>query len=207
MAKEYVFKDKKEEYKNLISLNDKYHYEVQSNVKKLFDRIIDNGGNFAVVSKYNIPITPIMTECDFQSDAVIDTRFTSYGATCAKLNSSLGDEYVQAKYPEINYISPDRVIDASTCLYPDKTWFVRDMVHSDIGNDMLYFFDFIFNSKQQPTIFITQKYPQFMKYDRQSEMITPLESTLTPAYNIGSWRKIIFDLIIHLVTIILEIIH
>ncbi|MBQ7653772.1 MAG: hypothetical protein IJS17_01725 [Clostridia bacterium] len=205
-AKEYVFAGREEEYKNLISIIDDYHYNIQANVREILDGIKERGGNLSVISKYNLQIIPIMDVCDFQSDLVIDTRYTSYGATCAKINESLGENYVQQKYPEKNFISPDNVIDASTCWYPENTWFVRDMGHSDIGNDMLDLFAFLFNSDEQPTVFDSEKYPQYLQYDKPARSISPLESAQTPSYKIGSWFKIMFDLVRHLVELVIRLV-
>lgn len=197
-AKEYVFGGREEEFKNLISIIDDYHYNIQSNIREILEGIKERGGKLCVVSKYNSAAIPIMDECDFQTDLVIDTRYTSYGATCANLNESLGEDYVQQKYPEKNFISPDKVIDASTCWYPENTWFVRDMPHSEIGNDLLDLFAFMFESEEQPTVFDNEKYPQFLQFERTTKTITPIESTVTPCFKIGSWVKIIFDLFKHL---------
>lgn len=205
-AKKHVFEGREQEYKNLISIIDDYHYNVQAHAKEILDGVKENGGNLSVVSKYNMQIIPLMTVADFQSDLVIDTRYTSLGATCARINESLGDDYVQKKFPEKNFISPDKVIDASTCWYPENTWFVRDMAHSDIGNDMLDLFAILLTSDEQPTVFDSAKYPQFLQYDRQTRSITPLVDTATPVYKIGSWFKVLFDFCRHLVELVIRLV-
>ena len=72
------------------------------------------------------------------------------------------------------------------------------MPHSEIGNDLLDLFAFMFESEEQPTVFDNEKYPQFLQFERTTKTITPIESTVTPCFKIGSWVKIIFDLFKHL---------
>lgn len=204
-AKQYVFGTREEEFRNLISIIDNYHYNIQLNVRDILEGIKERGGSLCVISKYNCAAIPIMDECDFQTDLVIDTRYTSYGATCAKLNGSLGENYVQQKYPEKNFVSPDNVIDASTCWYPENTWFIRDMPHSEIGNDLLDLIAFMFASEEQPTVFDSEKYPQFLQFERTSKTITPIESADTPNFKIGSWFRILYDLFRHLVALVAKL--
>ena len=33
----------------------------------------------------------------------------------------------------MKYISPDKTVDASTCLFPEKTWFFKDILHEEVG--------------------------------------------------------------------------
>lgn len=195
-AKNYVFKDGKDElYKNVIAVNDKYHYEVQANAKELLQGIKDRGGNLAIVSKYNCPLTPVMKEAKLQSDGVIDTKFTSYGAIVADINETLAEDYVQAKYTQTNYISPDRVIDASTCWFPQNTWFIKDLIHSGVCEDLYDFFDYVFASESQPVV--NEEYSQFLAYDKKTDSISALEDTTPSKYRLGTWFEILFDMIIN----------
>ncbi|MBQ6624838.1 MAG: hypothetical protein IIX39_03360 [Clostridia bacterium] len=205
-AKEFVFGGREEQYKTLIELNDRYHNEVQPKAKSLYDKIIENGGNFAVVSKYNCYLTPVIEKCNSQSDGVIDTKFTSYGAVCADLNTSLGEDYIQKKYPEKNYISPDKVIDASTCWYPENTWFIRDMAHAAGCKDLYDFFDYIFESESQVTISDSSEYTQFMRFDKDTLSIVPLTDNQTPVYEMGSWFDIAFSFVSCIIKLLVSII-
>ena len=56
---------------------------------------------------------------------------SSFGATTSTLYETLSDEYI-AERTELGYgkyISPDKQIDASTCLFTDYTWFVKGCAH------------------------------------------------------------------------------
>ncbi len=68
------------------------------------------------------------------SDAVIQLASTSLGATYAPAGQTLSDAYL-AEHAG-NYISPNKGVDASTCLFPDNTWFFEDQHHEAAGNDV-----------------------------------------------------------------------
>jgi hypothetical protein len=48
------------------------------------------------------------------------------------VDGALSDKYINIRVSEGKgkYISPDKQIDASTCLLPDNTWFIKNVDHS-----------------------------------------------------------------------------
>ncbi|MDR1630847.1 MAG: hypothetical protein LBS36_11675 [Oscillospiraceae bacterium] len=64
------------------------------------------------------------------SDAMIPIQSTSLGATAVPANTQFSDEYLAAADPK--YISPDKSVDASTCLFKDNTWFYLNQ-HHEVG--------------------------------------------------------------------------
>lgn len=62
-----------------------------------------------------------------------NTRFSSLGATVSKIGTAFSDEYIESRkalgYEK--YISPDRQTDASTCVFPEYTWFLKNAIHDD----------------------------------------------------------------------------
>lgn len=145
-----------------IAKIDYYHYEVQANNKDILDGVIKNGGNLGIISTYGTTIPPVGKNQLNIGDIVIDTVYSSFGATCALANSTLGSDYVQAVDCGHNHISADNMIDASTCAYPEYTWFIKDMMHGDHTDDMWALIKFIFNSEEQPTVHDNEAYPQFL---------------------------------------------
>lgn len=141
---------------------DYYHYEVQGNNKEILDGVIENGGHLAIVAKYGSTIPPVCVSQLNIGDMVIDTVYTSYGATCADANSTLGEDYVQAVDCGHNHLSADNMIDASTCAYPEYTWFVKDLMHADHTAAQWELMRFIFASENQPTVSDSETYPQFL---------------------------------------------
>ena len=72
----------------------------------------------------------------------------------------------------MRYVSPDRQIDASTCLMPERTWFIKNLAHKDFPECVERLFDHIFN--EDATVFDSEEYPQYMVYDAETETISPM---------------------------------
>lgn len=143
-----------------IEIIDWYHYEVQSNMENIINGILERGLNFGIVSKYGAPNTPCIEDINSMSDSVIDTRFSSFGAVCADVDETLGENYVQKIDNGHNCVSPDNMIDASTCKFVDYTWFVKNSLHS---KNMEYSTELcldILNAEAQPTVWDFE-YPEF----------------------------------------------
>ena len=158
----------------LIKKLDFYHYEVQCKAEELLKGAQAQGTTVYILCGYNMQRTPLVTAYMETSDATVDTKYASCGATCAKLGSTLGDGYKQQKFTDKNYISPDGIIDASTCILPESTWFVKDMLHCKIhsGHDELY--NWMFTSDKQLTVFDNAEYPQFLQNDTVNNTLTPV---------------------------------
>ena len=70
----------------------------------------------------------------FLSDGEVAVKDSSFGATCAPNGEVFSKEYLDAAKAAgtDGYISADKKIDASTCRYPDQTWFVKNCSHNNI---------------------------------------------------------------------------
>ena len=113
-----VLKTKIENYNTLVRANKK-----QTIVD--FDAV----GRVAVISRYGYNAVPITNQWSVLSDTVIETKNSSFGATTAKVGEHFTDEELSGK--DMKYISPDKTVDASTCLFADKTWFIKNAVHTE----------------------------------------------------------------------------
>lgn len=158
----------------LIEKLDFYHYEVQQKAEELLKGAQADGTNVYILCGYNMQRTPLVTAYKETSDGTVDTKYASCGATCAPVYETLGDGYKQAKLTDKNYLSPDSMIDASTCILPESTWFVKDMLHCKIhsGHDELY--KIMFTSDKQLTVFDLEKFPQFLQNDTVNQTLTPV---------------------------------
>lgn len=145
-AKEYVFgpegSEKRQQYAGLIEKIDNYNVTVRKNIPDIMNSINDNG-NLCVIAKYGVQLVPFVKSMNICGDQFSTVTSASYGATTSDIYSTLSDEYIAARVEEGNgkYISPDKQIDASTCMYPDQTWFVKGANHSDwtdAENKILY---------------------------------------------------------------------
>lgn len=166
----------KERNAGLIAKTDEYYYNVETKAKELLEAASADT-NIYILAQYNMQGLPVSeTSNTSNNDYLIDVCYASGGATAAKLGETLPDDYVQVSHPEKNYISPDRQLDASTCMFPDKTWFIRDMGHVDYpmgdATDMILTFA---DSEEQLTVSDLADYPQFMKYSYKTNALTPVE--------------------------------
>lgn len=145
-----------------------YYHNVQVHLPEILQAAMDAGIKLADVSKYGYPQAPVIHARDHESDFVVDTKYSSIGATCAPFNTTLPAGYAQQKHPERNYISPDNKIDASTCAFPDRTWFIKNSTHLGTlsggtgGEQPLLFW--LLTQETQPTVWDDPAFPQYMTY-------------------------------------------
>lgn len=158
----------------LIKKLDFYHYEVQSKAEELLRGAQADGTNVYILCGYNMQRTPLVTAYKETSDGTVDTKYASCGATCAPVHETFGKDYTQKKLTDKNYLSLDRMIDASTCILPESTWFVKDMLHCKIHDGHSELYNIMFNSKKQLTVFDLEKYPQFLQNDTVNQRLLPV---------------------------------
>ncbi len=164
----------------LIEKLDFYHYEVQGKAETLLRGAQADGTNIYIVAGYNMQRTPLVTAYMETSDGTVDTKYASCGATCAPIGRQLPEDYTQARFNDINYISPDRMIDASTCMLPECTWFVKDMLHSTTHDGHGVFYNKLFASEEQLTVFDMEEYPQFIQNDTVNQTFHPVAELSNP---------------------------
>ena len=160
----------------LVAKLDTFHL-IQSNVRNNLRSAMNSGVTVTIVSHYNThiaPVTPVSKT--LTGDVTIETVGTSGGATTAPIGESFADDYTQAKFPNKNYMSPDRMIDASTCMFPDQTWFIKNMKHMEFdpkedGNNCDLFI-WLANATEQYTVNSDALYPQFLLYDRELKRLS-----------------------------------
>lgn len=169
----YVFgpegSEKREEYKGLISKLDNYNREVRMKTNELMSSIKKNGCNLCIISKYGLQIAPVIESRNELGDQFVTAKRSSYGATTGNVYNTLSDEYINQRIAENKgkYISPDKQIDASTCLYPDCTWFIKGSSHSawnDFENALLYT---VATAEKQLTV-DDFDFSQFIVYDNET---------------------------------------
>lgn len=172
-AKAYVLDN--ELNAKLIEKIDNYQYNVAAHTKELLDEAIDNGMKLCIVSHYGKSAVPANTYDSFQSDFLVDTKKTSFGATCAEFGLTLGDGYVQQVNDGHNHLSCDGIIDASTCAYPEQTWFIKDMMHTWYTMGYLKFVHDLCYCDEQPTVQTFSEYPQFLYNNQDTRELEPLD--------------------------------
>ena len=172
-AKAFVFSGKEKQYAGLIEKIDNYHNKVGLHIADILKAYTDAGVNFTCVAKYGYVASPICTSYrNAQSDGMAIVKDASLGATSADFAQILSDSYLSSH--DAKYISSDRIIDASTCLYPESTWFVKNLVHSTMHGVLENLCATLIAKETQPTVFDSERYPQFMVYDGRDGSLVPL---------------------------------
>ena len=172
-AKEFMFAhmDSTDAQKLELSAKlDAYHL-AQANVEQTLKNAKAAGVNVAITSNYNFQIAPVAATAKQTSDQVIETVHTSGYATCANLGETL-----PASLEDGKYVSVDRVIDASTCFLPDNTWFIKNMQHVGFDNsqNQCKFYAWLMTTDKQVTVNSNPDYPQFMLYNDETKVLSPL---------------------------------
>ena len=167
-AKKMIFGDETAKYAKLIEKIDRF----QNYRLKRDDFLLGmqaDGVKISLVASYNKPAIPAFERSYVNSDQVLETELMSAGATVAPFGKTLGDDYVAA---DPTKLSPDRVIDASTCLFPDNTWFIKDAPHvcCMYGSQVAQLVFWLIGSEAQPTVNDNILYPQFMLADAQQNL-------------------------------------
>lgn len=163
-AKKLIFEGREEEYAGLIEKIDYYYKEVQLGFNDLLKKLDAEGTiNVSVIAKYNIPGIPISESSRQLGDLMASTKQLSYGATCAEHGKVLSQSYIDS-LADKKYLSPDNKVDASTCLFPDRTWFMKNSLHDDFPDDGNRLIAEIVNSKGTLTVFDNEELPQYLEY-------------------------------------------
>ncbi len=119
--------------------------------------------NVYVITRYGYSSLPMTPSASNLGDGIIDVKYASFGATASEYGKTLENITSDAKF-----ISPDKTVDASTCLFPEQTWFVKNMKHgSDEAalNDMMRKF---MRYDGQATVETFEEYPRFTIFDGES---------------------------------------
>ncbi len=137
----------------------------------------DKEGRVAVISRYGFSSLPITPSYDLMSDTVIETASTSLGATTATLGKCFDEAYLEGK--DLAYISPDKTVDASTCLFPEKTWFIKNLKHADTSVTKNFYKSFLFSAEEATTD--NHVLSRFSYYDAETDTI--IEDVTSPEPN------------------------
>ncbi|MEE1320774.1 MAG: hypothetical protein UHM85_04465 [Acutalibacteraceae bacterium] len=164
-----------QEYAGMIEKIRSYCENVQINAKKTTAECVQKGIDVMIVSKYNFANFPLSDNALLQSDSVASTTASSYGAYTSNFGETLSKSYLDSmSEADKKYLSKDNMIDASTCLLPEKTWFVKNLYH-DIFPPCVDGLIDTFLKSENMTIGTYGEYPQFMKYDEPTDTLSPVE--------------------------------
>lgn len=160
----------------LLAFVNEYYEKVASKTGDRVKEMVESEDvNYFCVSNYNKFIAPVTETACWNSDGVIETYNTSGFATVADMGTTLGADYVQAVDMGRNMISPDNIVDASTCQAPMQTWFTKNWGHIaySLNDGTCDFYVWLLTANEQYTIDSNPQYPQFMYYNCEIPALMP----------------------------------
>lgn len=166
-AMSFVFGGKEAQYAGLIERIRTYHDTAGVVSDALLTEAAENGVHIGVITKYGYPAMPLFEESALLTDGSCLIRYSSFGATASTYDGTLSDSYIVSRWEagKSAYISPDKKIDASTCLFPDTTWFVGGIDHDNFPWCIDLFVEGFMLSQEPMTVHSDGNRPQFMLYE------------------------------------------
>ena len=151
-----------------------FHENIKMRAEEILTRTRDNNPDMhmAVICKYGNPSIPLSKHPDILTDGLVFIELSSFGATCADYGKTFPEDYQQMKYSDKNLISPDRQIDASTCLFPFNTWFIKGLDHAQKNGDYHKVLAAVAHGDLD--VFTDEEYPQYLMVSPEdAERIVP----------------------------------
>lgn len=177
-------------YANLEKRIDEYHYNVQNKLETMLKAAHADGVGILLFSQYNFAPIPVYDEGLSMGDMLVETKYSSFGATTASYGQTLNLDF---NSPDAKYYSKDKIVDASTCVFPEYTWFIRGINHAIAPEPYLEFTDWAILYDGQPTVFTDPDHPQFVYLNSENKLIPVTEEI--PADNSNSFIRFIKALI------------
>lgn len=143
-------------------------------------RALNESANVYVLSRYGTMSFPLTGSYRNLGDGVIDTKYSSFGATTGRFEEPLSEAY-RAGVPA-EYISPDGTVDASTCLFPMQTWFLRGLHHSTNSSHLDAMIYTLLRYDGQATVDTFESYPRFLRYNYQDGRLSPDAAASAPQF-------------------------
>lgn len=159
---------------SFLAHTDEYFENVMSKVPQLVLAAQENGANVYTVASYGYSGMPFTKAAANQTDNLIDTYLTSGYATVAPYGQTL--ENASGKF-----VSTDKIIDASTCIIPEQTWFIKYIHHVEYStkNPTGEFITYIATSDERINVDSNSSFPQFMELDRETGNLLSLTQGVT----------------------------
>ena len=148
--------------------------QARANLHENLEDIRAGGGRVYVLSGYGRQLDLFCDPAWFgsaefvSSDSIVTAAATSFGATVADYGETLPEDYTPASPvcsdPSHDHISPDRRVDASTCMYPETTWFFYMVSHAGFGSNYktLALIKLLISDNAPEDVYSDPAFPQFM---------------------------------------------
>lgn len=183
-AKQYVFGGQETEWSGLIERIDRYHYEVMCNTRQIIETAISRGVKVYVFAKYGLGMLPLTEDYGENGDGLITVKNSSLGATVAPMYLTLSDSYLRQQQERDGgrYLDPAHQVDASTCMLPDHTWFLRGIYHSTNPESVEQLIAQLLRSDEYVTVFDDENYPQFLLWEKETDTLRPITEKDQPTF-------------------------
>ena len=175
-AMKLIFSGKENEYPVLINKLETYDKLVRSQTANLLTQMHNDGVKLCTIVKYGYQMQPLVKSYNTQSDDKISVFHQSYGATCSDYSKTFSCLYIkkaQRKGTD-KYISPDKTIDASTCLFPDTTWFMKDIRHNNFPGCVNELYVAACRSEKELTVNDDERFPQYLRHYYWENSLVPI---------------------------------
>lgn len=159
----YPTDELKEEYAGLIKKATYVNKNITVRTHEILKNAETAGVKTAVFAEYGTQVPPLGPDCVYPGDNMTPLADQSFGATCAKVTGTLSEKYIAAQTEKGlgRYISPDKQVDASTCLFPDTTWIIKNADH--VFPDAIHSLALSF-IREDYDVNTSAAYPQFLNY-------------------------------------------
>ncbi len=173
-AKLYVFSGNETKYSKLIKKIDRYYNTITKNVEGILVNSYANGTKYMNITKYGNQVVPLIKDSDCIGDGIVSVTDASLGAVAVPRNMTLPEDYINSAIERkvYKYISPDKQIDSSTCLFPDYTWFAEGVEHFDFPESVDKLIMAFAQYDGQMTIYSDERFPQYASYKSDGNIVT-----------------------------------
>ncbi len=159
-AIDFVYAGCKDEYAGLISKTDDWYYNVQLGVEEDMKALQEKGIGFHIFVKYNFPDYPIYEGSQCQGDGTTSAVRQAFGGEYAPYGEVFSEEYISS-LADKTYLSPDLKVNAASCLFPENTWFIKNLHHDKFPNVINNFAMDVMNNNVCVSDGV---YPEFCEY-------------------------------------------
>ena len=177
--RDYIFPtdELKAEYANILAKADAFHYNVQLRAEDLMKEMNADGTPVYLLVNYGEQMVAFGEKSSWVGDVDAQVYEQSFGAAGARMEQTLSDAYIAARTEAGfgKYISPDRQIDASTGLFPDQTFYLKNLRHDYYCDSAEYLVQMVAYTPDL-TVDTLPELPQFLTCDKSLTAVTPAQA-------------------------------
>ncbi|MDR1733272.1 MAG: hypothetical protein LBR73_00085 [Oscillospiraceae bacterium] len=177
LAKAKLGFSKTNKYAKLVAKMDHYFYDIVAKQNQILDDVYSKM-KFAVRAGYGRYNYPIGHNAFVTTDTTVDTKYATFGATCALPEHPFSPLHIQLDLScGHNHVSPDHMVDASTCRYKEVTWIALNQRHQ---SEYSYsgWYEWWLQAKN-PTVNSNPVFPQFSVWVAANKQRTGWDTFVT----------------------------